>query len=68
MISAAKRPIICNYSRLTPVRHRSISRVRVLSIVEAVIDIVAFIGRLIGLVGFAARLRRWWNDEAEPED
>ena len=38
-----------------------------LSILGAVVEVVAFVGEIVGLVEFAAKIRRWWNDEAEPD-
>jgi hypothetical protein len=30
------------------------------------VETVAFVGEIMGLLEFAAKIRRWWNDEAEP--
>jgi hypothetical protein len=35
-----------------------------LAILGAVVEAIAFVGEIVGLVQFAAKLRRWWDGEA----
>jgi hypothetical protein len=39
----------------------------VLAVLGTLVEVIAFFGEIVGFVEFAAKIRRWWNDEAEPD-
>ena len=38
-----------------------------LIVLGTLVEVVAFVSEIVGMVEFSAKIRRWWNDEAEPD-